>query len=243
MSDQTLYLRCREGDVAPLVLLSGDPARVDRAAGILDQAREVSRNREFTVVTGSYRGAAVTVASGGIGAPSTGIAVHELAQVGAQAVVRIGTMMGVGAPMGAVVLSTGSARCEGTSSRYLPLDYPAIPDWALVQALAEAGRGRGLDVRLGMTATWDAFYPDMAPSLAGDGPLDLTIPRRAGVLAMDMEAALLFVLGSVLRLATAAMCLITVQAEPHTHMDPAQRAERDNLLVRAALDGLLAYGD
>lgn len=242
MTDETLYLKCKPGDVAPLVLLSGDPARVDRVAERLADVRRVSANREFTVATGTYRGVAVTVASGGIGAPSTAIAIHELSQRGARAIVRIGTMMGVGAPLQSVVLATGAARFEGTSARYLPLEYPAIPDWRLVQALLAAGRAGDLDVRLGLTATYDAFYPDMAPSLVGEGTLDLAVLRRAGVLSLDMETSLVFVLGAALGLAAAAMCLVTVQAEPHRHLDAAVRAALDGRLVGAALDGLVSFG-
>jgi uridine phosphorylase len=242
MTDATLYLRCRLGDVAPLVLLSGDPSRVDRTGHLLDNARPVSSNREFSVVTGACQGAQVTVASGGIGAPSTAIAVQELAMLGAKAIVRIGTNMGIHAPLGTVVLSTGAARFEGTSERYLPNGYPATPDWTLVQALAESGKAADLDVRLGITATHDAFYPDMAASLTGDGFLDLSMHRRAGVLSMDMETSLLFVMGAALGVATAAMCLITVLAEPHTHLDLDTRAELDTHMVRAALDGLVTFG-
>jgi uridine phosphorylase len=242
MTGETLYLKCKRGDVAPLILLSGDPARVDRVAELMSDVRHVSSNREFSVATGSHRGVPVSMVSGGIGAPSTAIAIQELVQLGVRAVVRVGTNMGVLAALKSVVLSTGAARFDGTSPRYLPLAYPAIPDWALVQALSEAGRQHDLDVRLGLTATYDAFYPDMAPSLVEQGELDLKLPRHAGVLSMDMETSLVFAMGTALDLAVAAMCLVTVQAEPHTHLDPDIRAELDQCMVRAALDGLVAFG-
>ncbi len=240
---ESLYLRCRPGDVAPLVLISGDPARVDRVAALLDGVYHVRHNREFAVATGKHRGVPVTVVSGGIGAPSTAIALHELADLGARAVVRIGTMMGVSAPLGSVVVATGAARFEGTSARYLPLAYPAIPDWSLTHCLAEAGRAARLDVRLGPTATYDAFYPDMAPSLIGAGKLDLSEAQRAGILSLDMETSLIFVAGTVLGLATGAMCLVTVQAEPHKHLAADVRTDLDDRLVRAALDGLVKFGE
>lgn len=243
MSDQTLYLKCGPGDIAARVLLSGDPARVDRAAALLGDVRHVGHNREFSVATGTFRGTPVSIVSGGIGAPSTAIAIEELVQVGAKAIVRVGTMMGIGtgAPLGTVVLSTGAVRGEGTSQRYLPAHYPAIPDWTLVQALRNAAQAAGLDTRLGMTATYDAFYPDMAPSLIGAGELELAEARRANVLAMDMESSLVFVLGALRGIATAAMCLITVQAEPHRHLDPPVRADGDRRLIEAALTGLAAF--
>jgi uridine phosphorylase len=242
MSEPTLYLRLVPEDVAPLILISGDPARVQRTADLLDDARMIGVNREFAVATGSHCGTPVTVVSGGIGAPSTAIALHELALVGAKAVVRIGTMMGVEAQMGQVVLSTGAARFEGTSPTYLPLAYPAIPDWPLVHALESAGRAADLDVRTGLTATFDAFYPHMAPELIGQGALDVHDLKDAGVLSLDMETSLVFVLGQTLRLAAAAMCAVTVQAQPHLHLDPDVRADVDRRMVIAALDGLVAWG-
>jgi len=243
VEDKTLYLRCQPGDVAPLVLISGDPARVDRSVELLSDARIVGRNREFAVATGMHNGAPVSVISGGIGAPSTAIALHELAELGVRAVVRIGTMMGVHAPLGSVVLSTGAARFEGTSSRYLPLEYPAIPDWRLVSLLADVGRAAALNVHLGLTATYDAFYPDMAPSLLGEGTLKLDLPRSAGVLSLDMETSLVFTLGLALGFAAAAMCLITVEADPYSHLDTDTRTQLDNRMVLAALDGLVRFGE
>ncbi|MBN1563488.1 MAG: nucleoside phosphorylase [Anaerolineae bacterium] len=242
MSNETLYLKCKPDDIAPLVLISGDPARVARVAALLNGVSPVKQNREFAVATGAYNGVPVTVASGGIGAPSTAIAIHELVQLGAKAIVRIGTMMGVGAPMQSVMIPTGAVRYEGTSARYLPLAFPAVPDERLSRALAEAGQKRDLDVRRGLTATYDAFYPDMAPSLVSDETLDLTALQRARVLTMDMESALVFVLGTVLGIAAASMCLVTVQAEPYRHLDADIRAELDDRTVRAAVDGLVAFG-
>ncbi len=241
MSTPTLYLQARAGDVAPLVLLSGDPARVKRGATALEDGHVLNHNREFALARGFYRGVPMTLASGGIGAPSTAIAIHELAQCGARAVVRVGTIMGVAAPLGSVVISTGAARFEGTSAHYLPREYPAIPDWALTQALAESVMEAGLEVRLGLTSTHDAFYPQMAPQLVGEGALDLREAWRAGVLGMEMEAALVFTLGQVLGLATAAVCLVTVQAQPHEHLAAERRAALDERMVEAVLEGLVHY--
>jgi uridine phosphorylase len=243
MVKETLYLKCRPGDVAPLVLLSGDPARVERLSALLDAPHLISRSREYSVLTGRYQGVPVSAISGGIGAPSTAIVIEELVQLGVRSVVRIGTMMGVRAPLGSVVLSLGAARFEGTSAHYLPLAYPAIPHWSLVHTLAEAGRQQKLDLRMGLTATFDAFYPDMAPTVVGRAALDLAPMQQAGVLSMDMETSLIFTLGAVFQLATASMCLVTVQAEPHTHLDPALRSELDDQMVRAALTGSVAYKD
>lgn len=243
---KTLYLKCLPKDIGPLVLLSGDPARVDRIALHLESARQIARSREFAVTTGRYRGQTVSAVSAGIGAPSTAIALEELAALGVRTVVRVGTMMGVGTSPGTVILPTGAARFEGTSRRYLPLEYPALPDWSLTHTLANAATDAGLPVRLGPTATFDAFYPDMAPSLvqrAAIGTvLDLSTAQRAGILSFDMETSLVFTAGTVLGLATAAACLVTVTvADPTAFLDAETRSSLESRMVAAVLDGLVAY--
>lgn len=239
----TLYLKCAPGDVGPRVLLSGDPGRVDRIAEYLDDVRDISHNREYHVVTGTYSGKEVSAVSAGIGAPSSAIALEELNQVGARAVVRVGTMMGRDTATGGIVIPTGAVRYDGTSPRYLPVEVPAVPDWHLVQALYAAARRGDLPIYLGLCASFDAFYPDMAPSLTGGAPASYgAMLDAAGVISLDMESSLLFVAGRKLNLAVATFCLITVQAgSPPEFMPDGARAEAERQLIEAALDGIVAY--
>ncbi len=236
---QTLYLKCQPGDVAERVLLTGDPARVERIAGYFDEVQFTNQNREYTVTTGMFKGQRFTAASAGIGAPSTAIALEEFKQLGVTRLVRVGTMMGIHAPMGSHVIATGAARFEGTSSSYLPIEYPAVPDWALVQALYATGTESGLDLHMGISATYDAFYPHMAPALTGHGLPQLDELKRAGVMATDMETAMLYIVGRVLGLAVASMCVVTVQADPFTVLDPEPRATGEDKLIETVLHGLL----
>ena len=240
----TLYLRCKPSDIAPRVLLTGDPARVHRIADALDDARIVNQNREYTVATGRHREVPITAVSAGIGAPSTAIAIEELAQLGARVIIRVGTMMSIDtnkAPMGSAFVATGSARFEGTSAAYLPPAYPAVPHWGLAHHLILKATWHKLKVVSGLTATYDAFYPAMAPSLVGRGNLDLEALRRGGILALDMETALVHIMGTAFGIATAALCLVTVQAEPFTALENETRAELEDRLIAAALDGLIGF--
>lgn len=236
---KTLYLKCEPGDVAERVLLTGDPARVERIASFLGDVQFTNQNREYHVVTGTYRGQRVTAASAGIGAPSTAIALEEFKQLGVTSVVRVGTMMGIHAPMGAHVIATGAARFEGTSASYLPLAYPAVPDWSLVQSLYQSGQQQNLDLHMGTSATYDAFYPHMAPALTGHSLPDLGELKRAGVMATDMETAMVYIVGRVLRLAVASMCVVTVQADPFEVLDAELRSEGEDKLIKTVLEGLL----
>jgi uridine phosphorylase len=143
--------------------------------------------------------------------------------------------------MGTHVISIGAARFEGSSKAYLDLAYPAVPDWSLAQHLLASGQNGGLDVRLGITATYDAFYPKMAPALAGHSLPDIDELRKARVAALDMETALLYVMGIRLGVPAAAMCLVTNDFSPFDMRDSDSRVLGENALIQAVLGGLLSW--
>ncbi|MBL8132253.1 MAG: hypothetical protein JNL42_10380 [Anaerolineae bacterium] len=238
---KSLYLRCTPGDIAERVLLTGDPARIERIVGMMDGGQIIAQNREFLVASGSVKGLPFTAISSGIGAPSAAIAIEEAAQLGAKAVVRVGTMMGIGLPMGCFVLSSGAARFEGTSSAYLPAAFPAVPDWLLAQTLLEAGRAAGWETRAGITATYDAFYPSMAPALVGRGLPDLELLRSGQVIALDMETSLLYTLALRLGIAAASFCVVTNNADPFEIIDAGLREKTEEGLIHAVFDGLARW--
>ncbi len=235
---RSLYLHCSPGSIAERVLITGDPARIERIVGMMDGGEIIAHNREFVVANGMVGGVAFTAISSGIGAPSAAIAIEEAAQLGAKAIVRVGTMMGIGLPMGILALSTGAARFEGTSSAYLGMPFPAIPDWALSQHLLEGARAGGYAAQAGMTATYDAFYPSMAPALVGRGLPDIALLQSAGVIALDMETSLLYILSARLRLAAASLCLITNNADPFEIIEAAERDAGEVALIRTVFEGL-----
>jgi uridine phosphorylase len=245
MSVPTLYLKATPDNTGDLVLLCGDPARVELFASHFPGFQMISRNREYWIATGEARNKRVSVISAGIGGPSNAIALEELKQIGVQAVVRIGTMMGISAPMGSLVIPHAAIREEGTSARYLPLTFPAVPQPELQRCLVESGLRAGLDVRVGLSITFDAFYVDLAPQLIGrPGEVDWQHYRQMGVLSTDMETALIFSAGQALGLPTAAICLVTVlQGEPVQFMHPEQRSQLELSLLHTALDGLIDFAE
>jgi len=111
------HLMVDEGDIAPYVLLPGDPDRVLRIGEKMDSFREVACNREFRTITGSYEGIPVTVTSSGIGGPSAAIAVEELANSGAKVVIRVGSCGAYSSSIevGDVVIPAGVVKEDGTS--------------------------------------------------------------------------------------------------------------------------------
>ena len=79
------------GDVAEVALLSGSPERVELMAGLLDGAERVGAARGYTVYTGTYGGARLSVATSGVGSPSMSIAVEELGACGVHTFIRVGS--------------------------------------------------------------------------------------------------------------------------------------------------------
>jgi len=197
------HIALERGDAGRYVLLPGDPGRSAKIAAYFDDARQVASNREYTTYTGTLLGEQVSVTSTGIGAPSTAIAVEELAAIGADTLVRVGTAGAIqsGLRGGSLVVAQGAVRDEGTTPQYVPLSYPAIADRAVVDALYQAATGLGHEARVGIVRSGDALYADLTPAAMPLNALFKERPdvmwARANVLCAEMEAAALFVVSSI----------------------------------------------
>ncbi|WP_066193468.1 MULTISPECIES: nucleoside phosphorylase [Gracilibacillus] len=122
------------------VLLPGDPARVDRLKKWLDSPKELVFNREYKSLIGYYNGTRVLVMSTGMGGPSTGIGVEELANIGVKYAIRIGSCGALQPEMqlGDLLVATGAIRDEGTTKAYMEEIYPAVPDFQLLACIKQA---------------------------------------------------------------------------------------------------------
>ena len=124
------HIKCKKGDVAKYVFTPGDPRRVRQIAKLWDEAKEVMFNREFLTYTGKYHDIPVSATSTGIGCPSAAIAIEELANIGAEVFIRVGTCGGTHKKVkrGDLIVPLAAMRCEGTSREYLPPEFPAVSD-------------------------------------------------------------------------------------------------------------------
>lgn len=192
-TDVQRHIRARPGDVAPYVLIPGDPGRAERIAQAFGSATLVARHREYVLYTGTTpAGTPISVCSTGIGGPSASIAVEELIRVGATHFIRVGSAGGrrPGLPIGSVVVVTGAYRGEGTSLDYVPLPFPAVADLDVTLALRHAAEGvLGTRALEGIVYTRDAFYR------RDDGLNQLL--TDSNVVAAEQECATVFVVGSV----------------------------------------------
>ncbi|WP_409967862.1 uridine phosphorylase [Bengtsoniella intestinalis] len=201
--EKQFHIHCTSEDIGRYCILPGDPGRVPAIAALLDDAKQVAYNREYNVYTGYLLGEKVTVCSTGIGGPSAAIAMEELHKCGADTFVRVGTCGGIDLDVqaGDVVVATGAIRYEHTSMEYAPLEFPAVADFHIAYALAEAVKAKGFPLHMGVVQCKDSFYGQHSPDKS---PVHYELQqkwdswKRLGVKASEMESAAMFVVASAL---------------------------------------------
>lgn len=231
------HIRMKEGDVGRYVFLPGDPFRTDIIASFLDDAKLVAHNREHKTWTGYLDGAKVSVTSTGMGCPSTAICLEELIKIGADTFIRIGTAGRVSPKAFDEnvdgIICTAAVRDEGTTVHYIPIEYPAIADRHVVDALARAAKTRGLNYLEGITQSKDSFYGQHEPD---NMPVAARLHERwnawikGNVLCSEMEASALFVISSIRNVRASAIM-------NYKNMDDTIRVACDAVRILAKEDG------
>ena len=197
------HIACAQGDIGRYCILPGDPGRVPAIAALFDDAKQIAYNREFNVWTGTLLGEKVTACSTGIGGPSASIAMEELHKCGADTFIRTGTCGGIdlNVQSGDVVVATGAIRYEHTSREYAPIEFPAVADFQVTNALVEATKKLGFPLHTGIVQGKDSFYGQHDPAAS---PVYYELQqkweswKRLGVKASEMESAALFVVAAAL---------------------------------------------
>jgi uridine phosphorylase len=187
------HIKCDAEEIARYVFVPGSHARARKIAEHLDSPRLVSGARGYRVYSGTVEGIPMTVSSTGMGGPTTAICIEELGHMGADTFVRVGSC---GTPQddvgcGDVIISTGTFRAGGTANNYLPVEFPAVPSFAVTQALIEAASRLGIQVHVGLGSAGDAFY---APRPRSSGR---NILKESGIVSFEMESDTLYVIAAV----------------------------------------------
>ena len=205
-SDQQYHIKLKSGESAPYVIVPGDPGRVPLIASFLDDAQEVAYNREYCSYRGTYKGVDISVTSTGIGGPSAAIAIEELAKVGAQVMIRVGTSGSLQdhIQLGDLVIANASIRDEGTSGQYLPMSFPAVADFNVTQALQRSAAQNQYPHHIGVIHCKDAFYAEASGTMPMQEYWEQKWQtwHRAGTLCTEMESSTLFIVGQVRGLKT-----------------------------------------
>lgn len=242
--DLQYHIRCGSGDVNRYVLLPGDPGRVEEIAKEWDASRFVANNREHKTWSGDLGGVPVTACSTGMGGPSTSIALEELATLGADTFIRVGSCGAIQDDIecGDLIVCSGAMRQDGTSPDYVDLSYPASASYEVTAALVEACERLNIRYHVGVSCTTASFYCGQArPGFNGYGQSASTHRirdlNRAGVLNFEMEAATVLTLAGIYGLRAGAVFAVVA----NRMKDSFQYAGVDNS-IRAANEALRILG-
>ena len=212
MNGKMPHILCTKEDIGEIVLLPGDPGRVEMFKELCDDFKIIARNREYTVGTGYYKGVKVSVCSTGIGGPSTEIAVIQLITLGAKALIRIG---GTGAirgdiPCGSMILNTGAMRLGGASIFYAPAEYPAVASFEVVDSLKRACESLNEEYSMGICGSVGSFYHGQGrrTPLENDYDEETELKRfsRLNIVNLEMEAETIFTLASIHGVLAGSIC-------------------------------------
>lgn len=212
------HLQIRSGDVGKYVLLPGDPKRCAKIAQYFEDPVLVADSREYVTYSGYLEGEKVSVTSTGIGGPSASIAMEELVKAGAHTFIRVGTCggMDIEVKSGELVIATGAVRAEGTSREYAPIEFPAVANPDIVDALRRAAGRLGMKHHVGIVQCKDSFYGQHEPEIM---PVDYELKQkwgawmRLGCKASEMESAALFVVADFLRVRCGSVFLAVANQE------------------------------
>ncbi|WP_135257732.1 phosphorylase family protein [Thermus caldilimi] len=230
-----IHVRGKKGEVAERVLLPGDPGRAEWiATTFLEESRLYTSYRGLWGFTGRYRGVPVSVQTTGMGAPSASIVAEELVSLGARVLLRVGTCGAVdeGLSPGDLVIAQGAVPLDGATRQYLEgRPYAPVPDAELFRALWKQAEQRGYPHHVGLVATEDAFYattPEGAKAWA-----------RFGLLAFEMEASALFLLGKMRKVRAGAILTVSNRIGDPELAPPEVLQEGVRRMVEVALEALL----
>lgn len=237
------HIGVKPGEIGKYVLLPGDPKRCAKIASHFDNPVLIADSREYVTYTGTLDGVKVSVMSTGIGGASASIALEELVKCGADTFIRVGTCGGIDLEVkgGDVVVATGAVRMEGTSKEYAPIEYPAVSDLDVTNALVKACKNLGLNFHAGVVQCKDAFYGQHNPE---EMPVSYELLqkweawKRMGCKASEMESAALFIVGQFLRVRCGSCFLCVANQERAKAGLPNEQVHDTEIAIKAAVEAL-----
>jgi uridine phosphorylase len=195
LDERLPHLLAYPGDLSPYAIVVGDAQRVKKAEALMEKVRVVGDNRGYLTITGIYKEQDVTVASHGIGAAGANLCFMELIHGGVKTLIRAGTCGALDRKIddGEFIITTGAIREDGATDQLMPIGYPAIADFQVINALLKAAYSQGYDnPHIGLSVSYANFYP--SPVL----PPPYKRYLGYGAKALEMELAGLLVVALML---------------------------------------------
>ncbi|MHA2084953.1 MAG: nucleoside phosphorylase [Candidatus Thorarchaeota archaeon] len=218
--------------------LPGSPERARLTASMIDDAVEKAFHREYLTFTGSYKDVDVTVMSTGMGCFSAITAVEELAAIGADTFIRIGSCATYqkDIDLGNNIIATGCIRDEGCTLELAPIAFPAVPNLDVLQALISSAKKINATFHTGIVRTCQNFYSrDRSPKLNEQY-------TRLGAVALEMELSAILIAATELGkraggILTVGSNLVTTENRyKGQRVDEFEKGERD--MIRVALEAV-----
>ena len=207
----TPHINAAAEDFAKTVLMPGDPKRSEFIAkNFLSGARLVNDVRGVKGYTGTFKGKPVSVMASGIGMPSIGIYSHELFNFfDVENIIRVGSAGAYKEEVKVrdIVIAQGACTDSAFAHQFgLPGSFAPIASFELLYKCVEASKESGARFHVGNILSTDVFYGDLDKIMPENTPLALW--GKMGVLAVEMEAAALYM--NAARSGKKALCICTV---------------------------------
>ncbi len=237
------HIHLKKGDVGRYVILPGDPGRCELIAKYFENPRFISQNREYRTYTGTIDNIPVSVVSTGIGGASASIAMEELIHVGADTFIRVGTAGGIREDIlgGDLCIATGAVRFEGTSKEYAPIEWPAVPDFSVTEALKNAAESLGLRHHMGVVQCKDSFYGQHDPdsmSVSAELKYKWEAWKRLGATCSEMESAALFTVAAARKVRCGSVMLVVAnQTRRELGLEDSQVYDTD-FAIKTAIEAI-----
>jgi purine-nucleoside phosphorylase len=230
------HISAGPGEIAPVVLMPGDPLRAQWIAEtFLDDPRCYTQVRGMLGFTGTWQGHPVSVQGSGMGQPSAAIYLNELfAEYDVQSVVRVGSCGALTEKLALRDVVIASGACTDSSMNRIAfegLDYAPVADFGLLRGAVEAAEHRGTDVHVGLLFSSDSFYaarPELVSRMVG-----------YGVLAVEMEASALYTLAAKFGRRALAICTVSDHVVTGEQTTSAEREQTFGDMVEIALGAAL----
>lgn len=238
-NDRVPHLLLKKGDIEDIVFLPGNPSRVYLFKDICDEFNIISENREYIIGNGKYKGVPISVCSTGIGGPSTEIAVIELIDIGAKALIRIGGtgVLNEKIDFNDLIITTGSMRYGGATNFYAPPEYPAIASYEVIDSMVKACEQSNTKYWKGISASIGSFFAGQGRETLGkkfynDSIIDEY--KKLNVLNMEMESETILTLANIFNVYSG--CICAVHANRDTNEWIYDFNESEERLLKVALD-------
>lgn len=233
----SVHIEAKAGEIAETVLLPGDPLRAKYIAeNFLENAVCYNQVRGMLGYTGTYKGNRVSVQGTGMGMPSAAIYIHELINdYGAKTLVRVGSCGAIQRDVkvrDVIIAQAAATNSAIIRNRFPGCDFPPIGDFDLIMKAYQSGVRKGLQLRVGTVLSSDMFY-------SGDQEMTKALADH-GVLAIEMEAAVLYYLTSKFGVKGLCVCTVSDHIITGEETTALERQTTFNDMIEVSLEAVTA---